>query len=901
MIRLDNSFHCAFATALVLTVAACSSGGGGDGGGGGGDSTSTIASLRGVLTAPQSTDVDGDVNEVLAPLLPNQTFAAAQSLPNPVTVGGFLNRPFTGAPLGRSTTSGDERDLYRVTATLNQVVRLTIADEQIGAVTNDLELYLLDGSCTDADPDCATACAKNPGGTLVLESSTQNGNAAEQITVPASGTYFVEVCVAAGASNYLLTLGQSLSAAGGFDPGADFVPGEVIVRFRSDTETAAGGDRSIMAASVGLQAKAGGAGRTMLLDIGEGEQRRLAMQTLGITEQTLTRVARATGAGAADERDTLAVVEALRARPDVLHADPNYYRYPLAVPSDNSYPLQWHYPLINLPQAWDIETGQTNPVTVAVIDTGVLLNHPDLQGKLTNNGYDFIRFTSISNDGDGIDPDPDDPGDGGGNVQSSFHGTHVAGTVGARSNDGDAPSVAGVTWAGMIMPLRVLGVGGGTSYDIMQAVAYAAGQPNDAPGNPGQDQGAARADVINLSLGGGGFSASEEAAYLSARNDRDVIVVAAAGNDGTSNISYPAGYNGVVSVSALRLNKTLAPYSQFGSTVDVAAPGGDLSQDANGDGFGDGVASTSGAENGNGIDFIYVFENGTSMAAPHVAGVAALMRSVNPALTPSDFDGHLMNGALTEDLAPAGRDDNFGYGMIDAAKAVVAAGGVLPPSLAANPGSLNFGTVNSSATLDVQLFGNAALVAPVSASTNEGGAWLSLLPPAGGNTMPGVYQVLVDRSGLGEGVYSGTITLDSDANDISVPVIMQVSNAPVVGNSGHQFVLLLDAETLAPVAQVDLGPSNGQYAFEFSDVSPGDYVILSGSDNDSDLNICDAGESCGGYPDLDSLQTITVADSDLVGLDFLVSYDLVVGNQALAERIGREGFRRRDTAGKSVD
>ncbi|MDH3716072.1 MAG: S8 family serine peptidase, partial [Gammaproteobacteria bacterium] len=633
------------------------------------------------------------------------------------------------------------------------------------------------------------------------------------------------------------------------------------------------------------------------LTFGAGTERQRVMRNLGITRDRLTGIARATGVASSDKRDTLAVVEALRSRADVLSADPNYYRYPLAAPGDNSYPLQWHYPLINLPQAWDIETGQTNPVTVAVIDTGVLASHPDLQGKLTGNGYDFIRSTAISNDGDGIDTNPDDPGDGSGGAPSSFHGTHVAGTVGARTNDADSPSVAGVTWGGMIMPLRVLGVGGGTSYDIMQAVAYAAGQANDAPGAAGQDQGAARADVINLSLGGGGFSASEEAAYLSARDDRNVIIVAAAGNDGTSTISYPAGYNGVVSTSAITLSKSLAPYSQFGSTIDVAAPGGDLSQDLNGDGYGDGVASTSGSDSGASIDFTYVFENGTSMASPHVAGVAALMRSVNPGLTPNTFDGHLISGALTEDLGgdgPTVRNNSFGYGMIDAAKAVVAAGGVLQPSLAANPASINFGTATSSTTLSVQLFGGAALVAPVTASTNEGGNWLTLEAPLGGNMSAGVYQVLADRSGLAEGIYTGQIVLDSDANDVTVSVILQVSNAPVTGNAGHQIVLLFDVSNPTNPLLVDVAnaaASNGQYTFQFSNVSPGEYFIMSGSDNDYDGFICDSGESCGAYPDLNSNGSIIVGDADVGGLDFLVSYELVVTNQALADRIGQQGFR----------
>jgi subtilisin family serine protease len=301
--------------------------------------------------------------------------------------------------------------------------------------------------------------------------------------------------------------------------------------------------------------------------------------------------------------------------------------------------------------AWDITTGDPNTI-VSVVDTGVLLNHPDLSGQLIA-GYDFISDPNRSLDGDGIDSDPNDPGDLSKNrTSSSFHGTHVAGTIGAASNN--ATGVAGVAWDVSIMPIRVLGLAGGTSWDIQQGVLYSARLPNDSTTLP-----PVRADIINLSLGGGGGSPTEQAVYTQARNE-GVIIIAAAGNDNTPVPSYPASYNGVVSVSAVDLNKNKAPYSNFGSTVDVAAPGGDTSVDLNGDTYADGVLSPLADDSGSGLIFNYVFYQGTSMAAPHVAGVAALMKSVSPALSPADFDMFLASGGLTEDLGASGRDDIFG-------------------------------------------------------------------------------------------------------------------------------------------------------------------------------------------------------------------------------------------------
>ncbi|NOX43968.1 MAG: S8 family serine peptidase, partial [Gammaproteobacteria bacterium] len=312
--------------------------------------------------------------------------------------------------------------------------------------------------------------------------------------------------------------------------------------------------------------------------------------------------------------DTLQVIKALRLRKDVLYAEPNYLRQAKQIPSDQFYNLQWHYPLINLPSAWDVSTGSSN-VIVAVIDTGVLLQHPDLLGQFSAyGGYDFILNDAISQDADpGIDVNPDDPGDS--NVgSSSFHGTHVAGTIAAATSFvAGGTGVAGIAPGVKIMPLRVLGNGGGTAYDILQAVRYAAGLSNDSGTLPPQ-----KSDVINLSLGGGGFSQVEQDVYSLARN-AGVIIVAASGNENSGVPSYPASYNGVISVGAVDINKQRAPYSNFGASVDVAAPGGDTSGDINGDGFVDGVLSTAADDSGGNIDFVFKFFQGTSMATPHMA------------------------------------------------------------------------------------------------------------------------------------------------------------------------------------------------------------------------------------------------------------------------------------------
>ncbi|HRZ53410.1 MAG TPA: S8 family serine peptidase, partial [Candidatus Contendobacter sp.] len=214
------------------------------------------------------------------------------------------------------------------------------------------------------------------------------------------------------------------------------------------------------------------------------------------------------------------------------------------------------------------------------------------------------------------------------------------------------------------------------------AVRFAAGLANDSGTVP-----ARRADVINASLGGATPSPTEQSVYSQALA-AGVIIVAAAGNDGTSEMNYPAALNGVIAVGAVDSSKARATYSNFGSWVTLVAPGGNIRQDVNGDGQVDGVLSTVAKDTGGTLAYDYGIWQGTSMATPHVAGVMALMKAVAPSLTPQTVMSLLTSGALTDDLGAAGKDDQFGYGLINASKAVAAVGG--------NPGSGAFKTIDSS-------------------------------------------------------------------------------------------------------------------------------------------------------------------------------------------------------------
>ena len=526
-----------------------------------------------------------------------------------------------------------------------------------------------------------------------------------------------------------------------------------------------------------------------------------------------------------------------------------------------------------------------------------MLNHPDLDDNLNEQlapGFDFIREPAIALDGNGIDGNPDDPGDrfpGG----SSFHGTHVAGTIAAESDN--LLGVAGVAWKTdtLIMPLRALGKGGGTLYDVMQAVRYAAGLENDSRKIP-----PARADVINLSLGGGGFSQAAQDVFTEARSNRGVVIIAAAGNQNIGTPFYPAAYEGVVSVSAVDLAGNPTWYSNFGSTIDAAAPGGDLSADLDFDGSPDGVLSTCGDDRfAPPIQYTYCFFQGTSMAAPHMAGVVALMKSVHPGLSPEDLEILLVSGAITEDLGGAGRDDRFGYGLIDAFNAYgeaerLAGGGELPAAIIATPGALDFGITRAAREFTLQNGGGSSTTLDVTGVIPNRN-WLVVAPTANvGIGGLGTYRVTIDDSALTDGEYAAAIVITSTANTVSLPVRMQKGiSAAAGGNAGFHYVLLVDADT-QEVVDINAVDFNGAaYTFVFENIMPGSYRIFAGTDSDNDFLIGDPGEAFGAYPSADLPGVIRV-NEDHLGLDFSTGFDVVIPSRlSTGGTTGRPVLQRR--------
>jgi serine protease len=884
------------ATAFAAALAACSGGGGGD------DSTPpppdptfTVAGSLQVSTISRS---DSDVNDPLAPFAPNDSDAQAQLMPNPVVIGGYVNLPGAG-PDGRSSNSGDELDFYRMNLVAGQLIELVIPSATTGG--DDADLFLFDAADAPIDEN------DEP-----VDFSELTGQV-EQVTVPADGEYFVVVLAFDGASLYRLSVGQATdsTAVPSLRLSDEFIPGELIVTLKGAGEPGVktSQSESLLATRFGLRRKGGDASRAMLLRLPDDAEPFVAETMSRIRGAAAKRTAAAgqasggtprrwRGASVAQQRriDTLLYAKLLRRDPNVRSADLNRVMRTTRVPNDPGYQTQrWHYELIQLPGAWDLTTG--NAIRVAVVDTGIAA-HPELGSTKVVDGRDLISDPG-NQDGDGIDADPSDPGCGiaGGSI---FHGTHVAGTIGARSDTIPPSGVAGVSWGALIVPVRVLDgcSGTGSSFDVIQGIRYAAGLSNDSGTLPVQ-----RAKVINLSLGSPGACDATTEDLLADVRAQGVAVVASAGNDATSAVQTPASCANVISVAAVGPLRTRASYSNFGATVDVAAPGGEMRDDVNGDGLPDGVFSTHASGGGAAVTPTFDLLQGTSMAAPHVSGVIALMLSLNADVTPADIDDLLLQGALTDDIGPAGPDE-LGMGLINARKALAAVDPSLPPQppmLSVTPSSLAFGNIGTTADVIAANAGDGTLTISAVTATQP---WLSATESQVNADGLGRYTLSVNRSGLAEGSYSGVVTFawnGETANGepvsgepVNVNVLMEVTPVSSEPDAGQQYILLLDPDTSDNLAQVEVLADASSVPYRFEDVQSREYIVLAGTDLNNDGFICDPAEACGAYPVESAPQTISV-DDDIAGLDFVVTYRSGVPTSASADSAAKQvrGYPRR--------
>ncbi|MBN2644921.1 MAG: S8 family serine peptidase [Desulfuromonadaceae bacterium] len=481
------------------------------------------------------------------------------------------------------------------------------------------------------------------------------------------------------------------------------------------------------------------------------------------------------------------MVAAYAQNPNVEYAEPNYIAHAFMVPDDTYFLYQWHFEPINLEEAWDVSTG--NGVVVAVVDTGIAYEDyqqpvqinrvkwgtidyshaPDLAQTGFVQGYDFINNDTHPNDDEG-------------------HGTHVAGTIAQSTNNN--LGVAGIAFNASLMPVKVLDNTGSGSYDaIADGIYYAA------------DNGA---DVINLSLGGSSPSITLENA-LAYAYEEGVTIVCASGNDGyADSISYPAAYDAYcLAVGATRYDDTVTGYSNRGSSLDLTAPGGDTSVDQDGDGYPDGILQQTFGDDPAAFD--YYFYQGTSMAAPHVSGVAALLISQDPSRTPNEIRAILQESAT--DLGQPGWDPDYGWGRLDAAAA-------LNPVAVSNTRPVAKIVAPPDGEEDV------ALSFDGSESYDDDGDSLTYVWDFG-DGLTGAGGTVTHAYSAG-GRYNVTLTVNDgkeDSTDTWTVVIKEVNDPPVADAGSDRIVQVNEVVHFDAANSYDIDDGIATYSWDFDDGS----------------------------------------------------------------------------------
>ncbi|PSF07920.1 peptidase S8 [Marinobacter halophilus] len=833
---------------------------------GGGSGTESPAfdpgPLSGVISIEAGSRIDQDTMDQLR-FADARPASAPQVLPASFVLAGYLS----GASGSYPTLEGqvepfiyatDSADVYTVPMAPGETVILRNFGSRQGNAQLELALRghgvaLLPETTTQGSPSVSLTLAEGaPEAVYTVEVTVIGSNPARYVLMKAAGAQL-----------------DSLSLDW---PAHEFVPGEAIVRLDV-------GDTGAMSAlAVGManaQRHLGGSDWVM----------RMPSQVMSGASNAASHSAQ-----------TLDWISELRQAPGVTSAVPNYLfsstqqSAPTTPADEDLYRLQWHYDLINGPGAWQLAPGGGSGIRVAVLDSGLFSPpdvsswHPDLDANVIA-GRDFVDNDTY----------PEDPGNSFG--ASVFHGTHVAGTIAAVVN---GVGIGGVAFGSEIVPVRVLGEGGsGSSDDLIDAIRWVTGQ---APLEAGP-----RADVVNLSLGGLPRIQSLEDAIAFGVN-RGVIFVGAAGNSATSAPSYPAAYPNVLSVSAVDAGGRLASYSNFGNWIDLAAPGGDASRDGNNDGRADVVWSTSAVAGTSGFEANYTGLQGTSMAAPHVSAVMALIKEQSKDLTYQNVQALLADGQLTD--YSGNRNDQLGYGILDAAQALQANFDLNVSILSPSPSLVSLSNEGkTSETVVLSRIGEGEVSNVV---VTETPGWISVSSPVPGGADYSLTISLNESMIEPDTAYRGevVVTYDSDQTGrmVKIPVIAQILSDEQARNAGVHFVILVDTTPdekgfYWAEAQVAVEAVNGRYEFRFdaddgeeprrlNEVRPGSYYLVAGTDIDGDGIICQSGEACAEYPIAGLREVITIEEGQsLSDIRMTTSFTRPTISTFTPDVLPRPGFR----------
>lgn len=799
--------------------------------------TVPLYNISGKINSLPFSDLDGDVPNTSLPSIGNNLDPLeVQPLKNPSQVIGHVK-------YDAESDINDKWDLYSIDLVGGQYASLETTEwDEDEPNKNDLDLYVLDSN----------------GG---IYNSSTGSETYEIVTLPASGTFYVAVQAYNGKSRYVLTIGsvyQGLKLSNYSSEVAieknkiRIAPRNDDVVFKSLIENDRYNKLNIQRESFfNFKRSNLTSNPNNLYEVSEFDAE-LARAKRLFKESIAGSFFKPTDEQIDDMlfRKYISLTASLQKD---FYVEPSFKVSSLgAFQATDYYKLQWNHHNINTAEAVNAVGNALNNTVVAVLDEGSPTKTSGVYGAIdfVDGGHDFV-----DNDSDPTGPTVDN------------HGTHVAGIIAA---DNTKEYLNGMSVR--VLPIRVLGPNGGSTDGIINGLKYAGGETNIS----GTSYNSVDFPIssINMSLGGCYTSEYEcnEISNFIARSGIPVVV--ASGNcrcNGISSPSYcpvafsPAQCEGVIRVAATDFENIRAPYSNYDQTVDIAAPGGNTSADRNADGNPDGVLSYSADDDAK-------FWQGTSMAAPHVAGTIALMKVVNPTLTPTDIDNMIIEGKMTTDIDVAGKDVYTGYGLLDAVKSVEEAskfesGSAVKDSVNISPTQLQYAFTIDDLNVTITKVGSGDLsITGVYADQTDGVLYSA--PSAG---LPfGTYRFSIDRSFYTEGSYQNTFYFGlSDGTYPRITATFAVGDERLAPNLGLAYALLIDDESGEVIQEKTLDISTGVADYEFSNIdSSKKYRISVGSDIDNDNLICQWGEFCDTIPSTnDPENTFFTLDQNLTDVN----------------------------------
>ena len=831
--------------------------------------------INGTLYSNRYAVIDGDVQNTLAyTYAENNSAESAQTILNPTDVVGHIGDNVVdivlvedgfcvgvdenGDCLTQTLENFDTEDWFKITAAPN--LAITLQNE--GLIYEDLPDNPGSFYCCETDSMDIDLLLYNEDGTLADFTYTSNSTDIRQtIVLPSSGSFYAVVKANEGHAKYVLTFGSNVSGASSFSS-----PKDNFAKNRFISYQPFGPDYEYnQADAVKIDVYPDSSVNAKFNEINDSGFVGLRRFNFSIENEYNKLFGPSYLDDVIDNPDQAEYIKHWK----VLQ----YYRnlYPkldlefdlkakaLNFTKDPAWNYQWNLQQIGLETALTAIGQETKNVAVAVLDSGSPSTDSTAYttSAFLSGGFDFVPFGN-SGDGDDYDADPTDS-----TAASDSHGTHVGTTI-AALNDGNNINGFGIG----VVPVRVLGADGtGFVSDITQGLLYAGGLPNASGVTY---TGETPIKVINMSLGSTGSTCS--GGYQGAINDlyeRNISIVSSSGNSGTQEYGSPASCNNVISVAATEATRNRAYYSTYNDLVDIAAPGGDVGADANADGYSDGVLAFGSNED-------LAFFQGTSMASPHVAGAIGILYALVPELLSTQVDALIIDGHLTDDIGEEGKDNEFGYGLLNINKAVtriIDEEGLDFTYGSISPGTINLGKQLSSYDIDVTKVGDGEL--SVASVENDIPSAISISEVDVDANGFGKYRLNLDRSLLPDGLYSTrTKVTFSNENVQTSTATLQIGDDRERPYVEYVSTYLWQIDEDAGVRRLYFGAdgemTDGTITFNATDIPDGQYTYWFFSKLDN--FIIDVGELVAIYPGSGSSETYINLDGG--DLDIEVSLEV---------------------------